>query len=203
MDCINDARVAFVERTGFDDGFIALIMPANNRQCPASAGPRRKIRTSAARPRKTGFDCGGTLRDMTQHVLIVGGGIAGPALAIALRQAGIDSIVYEASDRPRDSAGAFLNVAPNGLSVLRALGLGRRLDGLGFQNDRLIFHNETGRVLADVPVGGVTIERGALSRMLREAAEDAGVRVEIRQVAFIDRRARRTHRRAVCRWQRR
>ena len=115
---------------------------------------------------------------MTQHVLIVGGGIAGPALAIALRQAGIDSLVYETSDSPRDSAGAFLNVAPNGLSVLRALGLGRRLDGLGFQNDRLIFHNETGRVLADVPVGGVTVERGALSRMLREAAEDAGVRVE-------------------------
>ena len=111
-------------------------------------------------------------------ILIAGAGIAGPALGIALRRAGIDAVVYEASDRPRDDAGAFLNLAPNGLSVLRALGVERRLDGLGFQNDRLVFHNETGRTLAEVPVGGITLMRGALSRAVREAAEDAGVRFE-------------------------
>ena len=112
------------------------------------------------------------------YALIVGGGIAGPALGLALRRAGIDSVVYEASPTPRDEAGAFLNLAPNGLSVLRALGLDHVLDGLGFQNDRLVFHNEAGRVLADVPVGGVTLLRGALSHALREAAIDAGVRFE-------------------------
>ena len=111
-------------------------------------------------------------------VLIAGAGIAGPALGIALRRAGIDAIVCEASDRPRDDAGAFLNVAPNGLSVLQALGVSRRLEGLGFRNDRLVFHNETGRVLAEVPVGGVTLMRGALSRVVREVAEEAGVRFE-------------------------
>ena len=109
---------------------------------------------------------------------LIGAGIAGPALGIALRRAGIEAIVYEASDRPRDDAGAFLNVAPNGLSVLQALGVSRRLEGLGFQNDRLVFHNETGRVLAEVPVGGVTLMRGALSRVVREVAEEAGVRFE-------------------------
>jgi 2-polyprenyl-6-methoxyphenol hydroxylase-like FAD-dependent oxidoreductase len=115
---------------------------------------------------------------MTKHVVIVGAGIGGPALSIALRRAGIESSVYEASDEPRDDAGAFLNLAPNGLSVLRALGLGSRLEGLGFQNDQLIFHNESGRTLAEVPVGGVTVMRGAVSRAIREAAEDAGVRFE-------------------------
>ena len=115
---------------------------------------------------------------MAKHVVIVGAGIGGPALSIALTRAGIESTVYEASDAPRDDAGAFLNLAPNGLSVLRALGLGSRLDGLGFQNDQLIFHNEAGRTLAEVPVGGVTVMRGALSRAIREAAEDAGVRFE-------------------------
>jgi len=136
----------------------------------------------------------------SKHVLIVGAGIAGPALGIALQRAGIMSTVYEASDSPRDDAGAFLNVAPNGLSVLRGLGLARStgvrplpgsaqcpdvgrgltpdLDGLGFRNDRLVFHNDTGRVLAEVPVGGVTVMRGALSRVIREAAADAGVRFE-------------------------
>ncbi len=108
----------------------------------------------------------------------MGAGIGGPALGIALRRAGIEAVVYEASDSPRDNAGAFLNVAPNGLSVLQALGLRQRLDGLGFRNDRLVFHNETGRVLAEVPVGGVTVMRGVLSRAIRDAAGDAGVRFE-------------------------
>jgi 2-polyprenyl-6-methoxyphenol hydroxylase-like FAD-dependent oxidoreductase len=113
-----------------------------------------------------------------EPVLIIGGGIAGPALGIALRRAGIDSVVYESSPAPRDNAGAFLNLAPNGLNVLQALNLPNLTDRLGFRNDRLIFHNDTGRVLADVPVGGVTIMRGTLSRALREAALEAGVRFE-------------------------
>jgi FAD-dependent urate hydroxylase len=65
-------------------------------------------------------------------VLIVGGGIAGPALAIALRRAEIDSIVYESNPKPRDEAGAFLNLAPNGLNVLRELGVENRTERLGF-----------------------------------------------------------------------
>lgn len=114
----------------------------------------------------------------SKGVLIVGAGIAGSALAIALRRAGIESVVYEASPLAQDDAGAFLNLAPNGLDVLQALGLANCIDRLGFRNDRLVFHNETGRILADVPVGGVTIMRGALSRALREAALAAGVRFE-------------------------
>ena len=110
-------------------------------------------------------------------VAIVGSGIAGPALAIALKRAGIDSIVYESSATPRDQAGAFLNLAPNGLNALGALGLQKRVAGLGFQNDRLIFCNEAGRVLAETSVGGVTLMRGDLSQILREAAIEAGIPV--------------------------
>ncbi len=114
----------------------------------------------------------------SQRAVVIGGGIAGPAFAVALRRARIDSVVYESSPVPQDDAGAFLNLAPNGLNVLRALGLGNLTDGLGFRNDRLVFHNEQGQVLADVPVGGVTLLRGALSRALREATIDAGVGFE-------------------------
>jgi 2-polyprenyl-6-methoxyphenol hydroxylase-like FAD-dependent oxidoreductase len=117
-------------------------------------------------------------RSHAATIAIIGAGIAGPALGVALCRAGFDAIVYESTDSPRDDAGAFLNVAPNGLSALRALGLGQVLDGIGFQNDRLIFHNESGRVLADMPVGGMTVMRGALSRALRESAGRAGVRFE-------------------------
>ena len=108
--------------------------------------------------------------------LIVGAGIAGPAMGVALRRLGLDAVVYEASDSPRDHSGAFMNLAPNGLAALKALGLEHVLDGLGFQNDRLTFQNEAGRELAAIPVGGVTLLRGALSRALREAAEREGVR---------------------------
>src|SRR5262245_20877973 len=112
------------------------------------------------------------------RVIIVGAGIAGPALAIALRRVGIYSVVYESSPSPRDNAGAFLNLAPNGLRVLKALGLGERSLSLGFVNDRLVFHSETGRVLAEVQVGGMTALRGVVSRALRQTAEAARVPFE-------------------------
>ena len=108
--------------------------------------------------------------------LIIGAGIAGPAAAIALRRVGIDPVVFEATSEPRDDAGAFLNLAPNGINVLRALGLEHVLDRIGFRNDRIVFQNDAGRVLADVPVGGITVMRGGLSAALRRAAEAVGVR---------------------------
>ena len=115
----------------------------------------------------------------SKRALVIGGGIAGPAVGMALKRAGIDVVIYEASRAPRDSEGAFLNLAPNGLAVLRALGVPHTLDeGSGFQNDRLVFHNDSGRVLAEVAVGGVTLMRGALSRTLREAAGQLGVPFE-------------------------
>lgn len=110
-----------------------------------------------------------------QNAIIIGGGIAGPAMALALQQVGIASTIYEASASPRDKAGAFLNLAPNGLNVLRALALDDLTTELGFRNDRLIFHNDSGRILAEAAVGGVTMMRGALSRALREAAVATGV----------------------------
>ncbi len=118
------------------------------------------------------------MRKDTGPALIVGGGIAGAALGIAFARAGIQAVVYEASAAPRDDSGAFLNLAPNGLSILRQLGLEHLAVDAGFRNDRLVFHNEAGRVLADVRIGGITLMRGALSRALREAAIQSGVRFE-------------------------
>lgn len=113
-----------------------------------------------------------------RHILIIGAGIAGTALAIALRRAGYDAVVYEAMPEPRDDAGAFLNIAPNGLKALEALGLAGAIENLGFLNDRLVFQNQSARVLADVAVGGVTMRRGELGRALREAATAAGADIQ-------------------------
>lgn len=113
-----------------------------------------------------------------KRVAIIGAGIAGPALALALRRAGIESVVYEASPRPRDHAGAFINLAPNGVTMLEELGLRDRVHEFGFVNDRMVYHNEAGKVLADVAAGGITLRRGDLSRLLREHALESGIQFE-------------------------
>jgi FAD-dependent urate hydroxylase len=113
-----------------------------------------------------------------KSVLIIGSGIAGPAMALALQHVGIESIVYEASQTVRDNAGVFLNLAPNGLSALSILGLEDQITQLGFRNDQLIFRTDNGRVLAEAPVGGRTMMRGSVSQALHEAAIAKGVRFE-------------------------
>ncbi|MBA3701577.1 MAG: NAD(P)-binding protein, partial [Rubrobacteraceae bacterium] len=56
-----------------------------------------------------------------KKALIIGGGVAGPVAAMALQQAGVDSVVYEAYAGGADDAGAFLTFASNGLDALRAI----------------------------------------------------------------------------------
>ncbi len=62
-------------------------------------------------------------RGGARKALVIGGGIAGPAVAMFLRRAGIEATIYEAHEGPRDYEGLFLNVASNGLRVLQALGI--------------------------------------------------------------------------------
>jgi 2-polyprenyl-6-methoxyphenol hydroxylase-like FAD-dependent oxidoreductase len=47
--------------------------------------------------------------------LVIGGGIAGPAAAMALREAGIEPVVYEAHPRSADSIGVFFTCSPTAL----------------------------------------------------------------------------------------
>src|SRR5690606_29863971 len=54
--------------------------------------------------------------------LVIGGGIAGPATAMAHRKAGIEATVYEAYPSAADGVGVTLTFAPNGLAALRTLG---------------------------------------------------------------------------------
>ena len=66
--------------------------------------------TRKRREAKGGEKQGG--KTMSKHkVLIIGGGVAGPALALFLQRAGIESALYEAGEKADDQAGSFLNVA--------------------------------------------------------------------------------------------
>ena len=55
-------------------------------------------------------------------MVIIGAGIGGLAAAVALRQRGIEVALYERSQK-LEEVGAGLQIGPNGVKVLRALGL--------------------------------------------------------------------------------
>jgi FAD-dependent urate hydroxylase len=118
-----------------------------------------------------------------KRALIIGGGVAGPVAAMALRQAGIDSVVYEAY---ADDAGAFLTFASNGLDALRTIDAHHLVLSESFPTPRMTIQSGTGKHLGDVPNGGTlpdgtvsqTLKRADLYRALRDEAVRRGARVE-------------------------
>src|SRR5690606_28142920 len=83
-----------------------------------------------------------------REVIVIGCGIAGPAVALFLRRAGFSPRIYEAAPAPRDEEGAFFNLAPNGMHVLRALGAEPDVRRMGHRTLGLAFHNEAGKEIA-------------------------------------------------------
>src|SRR5690606_565448 len=114
-------------------------------------------------------------RSMTMKALIIGGGIAGPVAALALRRAGIDSEIYEEYDRGAEGVGAFLTLAVNGLEALRVLNLYDLVRDLGVDTPIMEITNGRGRRLAVFEQPSRTIKRADLYRVLRDEAVRAGV----------------------------
>jgi 2-polyprenyl-6-methoxyphenol hydroxylase-like FAD-dependent oxidoreductase len=115
-------------------------------------------------------------------VLIAGGGIAGPAAAIALAKAGISSEIFEAYSEDSDGAGAFLTLSANGQDALHAIDADQSMLGGSFAATRLRLFSPSGALLADAPLGRDhpcprTITRAALSELLRAQAAARGVPV--------------------------
>ncbi len=77
--------------------------------------------------------------------LIIGGGIAGPVTAMALRQAGIDAVVCEAHSNGSDGLGSFLTLATNGIDALAAIGAQRPALAAGFPTPRMVLRGAGGR----------------------------------------------------------
>ena len=121
-----------------------------------------------------------------KKALIVGGGVAGPVAAMALRQAGIDSVVCEAFAGGADDAGAFLTFASNGLDALRAIDAHHLVLSEGFPTPRMTIQSRSGKHLGDVHLGGMlpdgtvsqTLKRADLYRVLRDEAIRRGARIE-------------------------
>jgi FAD-dependent urate hydroxylase len=122
----------------------------------------------------------------TKKALIIGGGVAGPVAAMALQQAKIDSVVYEAYAGGADGAGAFLTFASNGLDALRTIDAHRLVLAEGFPTPHMEIQSGNGKPLGSVPNGGTlsdgtvsqTLKRADLYRVLRDEAVSRGASVE-------------------------
>ena len=114
---------------------------------------------------------------MTLRVLIVGGGIAGLALARALRQRGITAEIVERTAE-WEAGGAGMYLPGNSVRALDELGIWAEVAGRANPIVRQRFLDHRGRLLVDIDVrsywegvgGCVAIPRAALHEALRTGA---------------------------------
>jgi salicylate hydroxylase len=89
------------------------------------------------------------------RVSIVGAGLGGLAAAIALRQRGFEVTVFEQSAEITE-IGAGVQLGPNAMKVLMALGLEQEAMKTAFEPERHVVRNwKTGRVVAATQMKGV------------------------------------------------
>ncbi|RYF43901.1 MAG: flavin-dependent oxidoreductase [Comamonadaceae bacterium] len=109
-------------------------------------------------------------------IAIIGGGIGGLSLALALHQQGLDCDVYEAVPELAE-IGVGITLLPHAMRELAALGLQAELEALGIENLESVFFNRFGQFIYREPRGRhagyaqaeIGIHRGKLHRVLADA----------------------------------
>jgi salicylate hydroxylase len=90
-----------------------------------------------------------------QKVAVVGAGLGGLNAAIALRQRGFDVTVYEQSN-VLGEIGAGIQLSPNAMRVLMALGLDRAFEAIAFEPERHVVRNwKSGSIVSATQMRGV------------------------------------------------
>lgn len=98
-------------------------------------------------------------------VIIIGGGVGGPVLGLALQRAGIDAEVFERRLLGVAERGSWLNFQANGLDALQSIGAAGSLMDSGYEVDTISFITGKGRSLGSLPMAA-TRPDGLTSRML-------------------------------------
>lgn len=123
-------------------------------------------------------------------VIVVGAGLGGLTAAAVLAQRGIDFTLLEQASQLGE-IGAGVQLAPNAMKVLRALGLEKQAAEIGFEPNAHIVRNwKTAEVLARTPYKGVLSQvfgaayygyhRADLHELLRGAVPKERVRLAAR-----------------------
>jgi salicylate hydroxylase/6-hydroxynicotinate 3-monooxygenase len=122
---------------------------------------------------------GASSDDGRQRIAIIGAGIGGLTVAAALRQQGISVELYEQA-KAFARVGSGIQVGPNAMKALRAIGLGAPLERLAFRPPGMRNREwDTGRITFELPLGEATeaeygapylmLHRGDLHAALAEA----------------------------------
>src|SRR5436309_9911518 len=91
---------------------------------------------------------GAPIMTRAPRIAIVGGGIGGLAAALALERRGAEVIVCEQS-AALSEIGAGLNLTPNALLALRALGVEDAVIATGSESDFLVIRSwKSGRIIS-------------------------------------------------------
>lgn len=109
-------------------------------------------------------------------IAVVGGGIAGLSLALALQQQGLACEVYETVPEVKE-LGVGITLLPHAMRELAALGLQAPLEAVGIENLESVFFNRYGQFIYREPRGRhagyalpeLGIHRGKLHRILLDA----------------------------------
>ena len=121
--------------------------------------------------------------------IVVGGGVAGPAAAMALQRVGVDAVVLERRAGGDTTEGSYFTIAPNGLDALDLLDALPIAREAGFPSRTNTMYGASGRMLGELSLGvplpdglvALTAKRSLLaSRLLDEAARRG---VEVRRGA--------------------
>jgi 2-polyprenyl-6-methoxyphenol hydroxylase-like FAD-dependent oxidoreductase len=112
---------------------------------------------------------------MSRTAIIVGAGIGGLAAGIALRRAGWRTRIFERAAAPRE-LGFALNLAPNAVLALRALGIAERIEAEAHRMRAGELRRMNGRTLKRLDIGAAaagTPSLIALRQTLHGALLDA------------------------------
>ena len=117
------------------------------------------------------------------RILIVGGGIAGTATALALHKAGFEATVYEAHPDSAEDIGAFLTLASNGMRALAQFDAAEAVAAAGFPLTAMRVMDGSGALVAEVPLGDHEdprfrcMRRSELNQALQSEARRRGIEI--------------------------
>ncbi|MET7656677.1 FAD-dependent oxidoreductase [Streptomyces sp. NPDC005486] len=117
------------------------------------------------------------------RLLVIGGGIAGTAAALALDKAGQEVAVYEAHPDSAEDIGAFLTLASNGLRALAQLDATPAVTSIGFPLTVMRLLDAEGGEVTRAPLGEADdpalryrcLRRGELNAALQSEAARRGI----------------------------
>lgn len=114
------------------------------------------------------------------HVVVAGGGIAGLTAALALHAAGFERVTVVEAARESLPVGAGLNLMPNAVRELDALGLLDRLEAGALRTRELRYYHRSGGLISREPRGlgaghrwpQLSVHRAHLQQVLADAVRE-------------------------------